>query len=46
MGNENMARGVMVLCEYTEHGIHRVAYELLNKGKETLYYLNIWENNQ
>lgn len=34
MGNENMARGVMVLCEYTEHGIHRVAYELLNKGRE------------
>ena len=34
MENEKTCKGVLVLCEYTENGIHRVAYELLNKGRE------------
>ncbi|MBR2748968.1 MAG: electron transfer flavoprotein subunit alpha/FixB family protein [Firmicutes bacterium] len=34
MANEKTYKGILVLCEYTDKGIHRVAYELLNKGRE------------
>lgn len=27
-------KGILILCEYSDNGIHKVAYELLNKGRE------------
>lgn len=40
MNNELTSKGVLIICEYTDKGVHKVAYELLNKGGELAKTLN------